>query len=95
MPYSFDRVWDATMSVLQQARWNVTKADKATGGIEMHVVTDTLTWTETLFPNLTRNNDNSTRVVMGSVAPPFDWGTARQYIESFLRKLESTLKNAG
>jgi len=58
---------------------------------------DMLTWTETLFLNLTRNNDNSTRVIMGRIglAQPFDWGIARQYVESFLSKLESTLKNSG
>jgi len=38
VPYSFDRVWDAAMSVLQRAKWNVTKADKETGGIEVHVL---------------------------------------------------------
>ena len=26
------------MSVLQRAKWNVTKADKETGGIEVHVL---------------------------------------------------------
>jgi hypothetical protein len=96
LSYSFDKVWDATISVLQQAKWNVTKANKATGGIEVHVVMDMLTWTETFFVNLTRNNDDSTRVVMGriGVAQPLDWSIARQYVGSFLNKLESTLKTS-
>jgi len=95
LPYSFDRVWDAAISVLQQARWNVTRANKATGGIEVHVVMDMITWTETLFVNLTRNNDDSTRVIMGRIglAQPVDWGISRQYIESFLNKLETALKS--
>ena len=92
-----DRVWGATIWVLQEAKWNVTKADEATEGIEVHVVMDMLTWTETFFLNLTRNNDSSTRLIMGRIglAQPLDWGIARQYVESFLSKLESTLKNAG
>jgi len=96
LPYSFDKVWDATISVLQQAKWNVSKADKATGGIEVHVVMDMITWTQTLFVNLTRNNDNSTLVIMGRIgmAQPVDWGIARQYVESFLNRLESALQSA-
>ena len=95
LPYAFDRVWDAAISVLQEAKWNVTKADKAKGGIEVHVVMDMITWTETLFVNVTRNNDNSTRVIMGRVclAQPVDWGISRQYVESFLNKLETVLKS--
>jgi hypothetical protein len=97
LPYSFDRVWDAAISVLQQAKWNVTRADKAAGGIEVHVVMDMITWTEAFFVNLTRNNDDSTRVIMGRIglAQPVDWGISRQYIESFLNKLASVLKSAG
>jgi len=92
-----DRVWGATIWVLQEAKWNVTKADEATEGIEVHVVMDMLTWTETFFLNLTRNNDSSTRLIMGRIglAQPLDWGIARQYVESFLSKLENNLKNAG
>ena len=95
LPYAFDTVWDAAISVLQEAKWNVTKADKAKGGIEVHVVMDMITWTETLFVNVTRNNDNSTRVIMGRVglAQPVDWGISRQYVESFLNKLETVLKS--
>jgi hypothetical protein len=84
------------MSVLQQAKWSVTKADRETGGIEAHVVMDMLTWTETFFLNLTRIGDNSTRFIMGRVglAQPLDWELARQYIESFLNRPSTTLKNA-
>lgn len=96
LPYSFDKVRDAALLVLQQAKWNVTRADKVTGGIELHVVMDMLTWTETFYVNLTRNNDNSTQVITGRIglAQPLDWGIARQFIESFLTKLESTLRGA-
>ncbi len=97
LPYSFDKVWYAALSVLEQAKWNVTRADKATGGIEVHVVMDMITWTETFFVNLTRNNDNSTRVIMGRIglAQPVDWGISRQYIESFLNRLDTALKSTG
>jgi hypothetical protein len=97
LPYSFDRVWDAAISVLQESKWNVTKADKAKGGIEVHVVMDMITWTETSFVNLTRNNDKSTRVMIGRIglAQPVDWGISRQYVESFLNKLASALKSTG
>jgi hypothetical protein len=97
LPYSFDRVWDTAISVLQQAKWKVTRADKATGGIEVHVVMDMITWTETFFVNLTRNKDNSTRVTMGriGVAQPVDWGIAHQYVESFFNSLEIALKSTG
>jgi len=73
----------------------VTKVDKATGGIEVHVVMDMITWTETFFVNLTRNNDDSTRVIMGRIglAQPVDWEISRQYIESFLNKLETVLNS--
>ena len=82
------------MSVLQQAKWDVTKADKITGGIEVHVVMDMITWTETFFVNLKRNSDDSTRVIMGRIglAQPADWGISHQYIESFLNRLNTTLK---
>ena len=95
LPYSFDRVWDTAISVLQQAKWNVTRADKATGGIEVHVVMDMITWTETFFVNLTRNHDDSTGVIMGRIglAQPVDWGISRQYIESFLNKLETAVRS--
>lgn len=95
LPYPFDTVWDVAISVLQQARWDIDKADKTKGGIEVHVVMDMITWTETFFVNLTRNNDNSTRVIMGriGVAQPVDWGLCRQYVESFLNNLETTLKS--
>ena len=38
LPYAFEIVWDAAISVLKEAKRNVTKADKAKGGIEVHVV---------------------------------------------------------
>ena len=50
-----------------------------------------------IFPELDEKHDNSTRVIMGTIGlpQPFDWGVARQYVESFLSKLESTPKNTG
>ncbi len=93
LSYPFDKVWDAALLVLQQARWSVTRTDKEAGGLEVKVVMDSLTWTETFYLNLTRVNDDATRVVMGRVglAQPLDWGISGQYIDSFLSKLASAL----
>ncbi len=95
LSYPFDKVWDAALLVFQQARWNVTKANKGTGGLEVKVIMDLLTWTETFYLNLARIDDNATRVVMGRIglSQPLDWGIAGQYIDSFLSKLESTLRS--
>jgi len=95
LPYSFAKVWDASIQVVQNARWNTTKADKTTGSLEMKIVMDSLTWTETFYVNMARIDDNATRVLIGRIglSQPFDWGIARQYIESFLNRLESTLKS--
>jgi len=38
--------------VVQNARWNATKADKTTGSIELKIIMDSLTWTETFYVNL-------------------------------------------
>jgi hypothetical protein len=94
LPYAFETVWNASMQVVQRARWNATKADKTTGSLELKVVMDSLTWTETFYVNLARVGDSTTRVLMGRIglSQPFDWGIARQYIDSFLNRLESTLK---
>jgi hypothetical protein len=95
LPYSFDRVWTTALLPLQQAKCSVTRANKETGGIEVHVVMDMLTWTETFYLNLTKISDNRTGVVMGRIglAQPLDWGIARRFIESLLNKLESTLRD--
>ncbi len=63
--------------------------------MEIHVTMDMITWTETFYLNLIKTGDNSTRVVLGRIglAQPADWGIAKQHIEQFLLKLESTLQN--
>ncbi len=96
LPYSFEKVWDASIQVVQHARWNTTKADKTTGSIELKIVMNSITWTETFYVNLARIDDNATRVLMGRIglSQPFDWGIARQYTDSFFNKLESTLKDS-
>ncbi|TMI50436.1 hypothetical protein E6H22_01380 [Candidatus Bathyarchaeota archaeon] len=62
---------------------------------QIHVTMDMITWTETFYLNLIKTGDNSTRVVLGRIglAQPADWGIAKQHIEQFLLKLESTLQN--
>jgi hypothetical protein len=95
LPYSYDKVWEAALSIVKDARWDVIREDKASGQIEMHVVMDLITWTETFWLNFSKNIDGTTRVVMGraGLAQPLDWGIARQHIEQFLVKLESNLSN--
>ena len=93
---TFDRVWDTALTILKDAGWNITRADRATGGIEIHVAMDLMTWTETFYVNLIKTGNSSTRVVMGRIGlgQPLDWGIARQFIEQFLLKLQSSLQNA-
>jgi hypothetical protein len=59
------------------------KANKGTGSLELKIVMDSLTWTETFYVNLARINDNATRVLMGRIglSQPVDWGIARQFID--------------
>ena len=96
LPYGFERVWDASLLVVQQARWNLTKTDKGTGGLEVKVIMDLLTWTEAFYVNLVRIDDNATRVLIGRIglSQPVDWGLARQHINSFLTSLENMLKDS-
>ena len=96
LPYAFEKVWDASLLVVQNAKWNATKSDKSTGSLELKIVMDSLTWTETFYVNMARIDDDATRVLIGRIglSQPFDWGIARQYIDSFLNKLESALKGA-
>jgi hypothetical protein len=95
LPYAFEKVWDASLLVVQHSKWNATRADKKTGSLELKIVMDSLTWTETFYVNMARIDDNATRVLIGRIglSQPFDWGIARQYIDSFLNRLESTLKS--
>lgn len=62
----------------------------------MKVVMDLLTWTETFYLNVTRIDENNTRVLMGRIglSQPLDWGLATQYIDSFFNRLEIILRGA-
>ncbi|OLE70135.1 hypothetical protein AUF78_07895 [archaeon 13_1_20CM_2_51_12] len=57
---------------------------------------DLLTWTETFYLNVTRIDENNTRVLMGRIglSQPLDWGLATQYIDSFFNRLEIILRGA-
>ena len=76
--------------------WSLVRADKGTGGLEVKIVMDLLTWTETFYVNVTRIDENTTRVLMGRIglSQPLDWGLAGQYIDSFFNRLESALQGA-
>jgi hypothetical protein len=96
VPYPFEKVWDVALQTLQRSGWDLIRADKATGGLEMKVVMDLLTWTETFYVNMARIDESKTRILIGRIglSQPLDWGLAGQYIDSFLNKIESTLQMA-
>ena len=81
--------------IIKQAEWKMIRSDRSSGGIEIHTSMDLITWTETFYIDLIRKGDDSTRVIMGRIGlgQPLDWGIARQFVEQFLTKLDSTLKN--
>ncbi len=95
-PSPFDEAWEASLQVIRDAKWNLTKVSKETGGIEFHLIMDPLTWTETFYVNLSKVDETTTRVMMGRIglAQPLDWGLARQYIDSFFDNLRNTLKGS-
>ncbi len=94
VPYPFEKVWDAALQILRQPGLDLVRADKAAGGLEVKVVMDLLTWTETFFVNMARIDEDHTRVLMGRIglSQPLDWGLASQYIDSFFNRLEITLR---
>jgi hypothetical protein len=96
VPYPFEKVWDAALQILGQPGLDLVRADKAAGGLEVKVVMDLLTWTETFFVNMARIDEDNTRVLMGRIglSQPLDWGLASQYIDSFFNRLEITLRGA-
>ncbi len=96
VPHPFEKVWDTTFRILRQPGWNLVRADKGTGGLEVKIVMDLLTWTETFYVNVTRIDENTTRVLMCRIglSQPLDWGLAGQYIDSFFNRLESALQGA-
>jgi hypothetical protein len=96
VPHPFEKVWDEAFRILSQPGWNLVRADKGTGGLEVKIVMDLLTWTETFYVNVTRIDENNTRVLMGRIglSQPLDWGLAGQYIDSFFNRLESALQGA-
>jgi hypothetical protein len=95
-PYPFEKVWDAALQILRQPEWDLVRADKGTGGIEVKVVMDLLTWSETFYVNVARIDESTTRVLMGRIglSQPLDWGLAGQYIDSFFNRLEIILRSA-
>jgi len=95
-PTHLRKVWDAALWILRQPEWDLVRADKGTGGLEVKVVMDLLTWTETFYLNVTRIDENNTRVLMGRIglSQPLDWGLATQYIDSFFNRLEIILRGA-
>ncbi len=96
VPYPFEKVWDAALQILRQPEWDLVRADKGTGGIEVKVVMDLLTWSETFYVNVARIDESTTRVFMGRIglSQPLDWGLAGQYIDSFFNRLEIILRSA-
>jgi hypothetical protein len=97
VPYPFEKVWEAALDILRQPGWDLVRADKGTGGLEVRIAMDLLTWAETFYVNVARIDENNSRVLMGRIglSQPLDWGLASQYIDSFFNRLEITLQGAG
>jgi hypothetical protein len=55
VPYPFEKVWDAALDILRQPNWDLVRADKVTGGLEVRIVMDLLTCTETFYMNMGQN----------------------------------------
>ncbi len=98
VPYSFDKVWGAACLVLQRARWSITRADVASGRLEVRVPPLALVkWEEPFYIDVTKIDGGSTRVSVTTMPTYqlFDWGITGQYIDSFLSSLEKTLESSG
>ena len=95
--YPFDNVWDAAHLVIQRAGWNTAKASRARGHFEVKIPVKIgmppLPMTETFSIDMTRIDDNSTKVRAWGMPnyPVFDWGSSWQYVDSFLLELEKLL----
>jgi len=96
LPYTFEKVWNAALDILRQPDWDLVRADKGTGGLQVRIAMDLLTWAETFYVNVARIDENNTRVLMGRIglSQPLDWGLASQYIDSFFNRLEIILGGA-
>jgi hypothetical protein len=95
--FGFDKVWNAARTVFEQARWGIKKADKATGHYEV-VVNTTLGEFGMSFPSvekfrvdMTRIDENSTRVHAAIRFDQWHWGTTAWYVNTFFAELEKQL----
>ena len=96
LPYSFDRVWDAARTFIEQAQWGVRTAEKGKGCYEVIVTLRPGGWTffpriEKLQVNLTRVDENLTKVRAGIRSHQLHRGTSRSYVDAFLVELQKIL----
>jgi len=96
LPFRFDKVWDTARFVFEQSQWSIVKADKAAGRYEVAVSLrlgqdDLLPYLEKLRVDLTRIDENSTRVRAAIKAHQLHWGTTRSHVDVFLIELEKRL----
>jgi hypothetical protein len=94
LPYALNIVFDAVPNVLQKLEWKVDRIDRPLGRFRVKIGVSLWTWGQTMFIDLNKIDDQTTKVQVYSEAggQKFDWGKNRRDIENFLRELEETLE---
>lgn len=94
LQYPLSTVFDVVPNVLQKLNWKVDRMDRPLGRFRVKIGMSLWTWGQTMFIDLNKIDDQTTKVQVYSEAggQKFDWGKNRRDIESFLRELEATLQ---
>jgi len=100
MPFAFDKVWNAARTVFERLQWGVRKADKAAGRYEVLVSIPTdhglpIPFLEKFQVDITRIDENSTRVHSSIRFDQWHWGTTRWHVNTFLTELQRQLEAQG
>ncbi len=98
--FAFDKVWDAARMVFEGAQWRVRKADKAAGHYEVLVSIPTdqgppIPFLEKFQVDITRTDEDSTRVHASIRFDQWHWGTTRWHVNTFLTELQRQLEAGG
>jgi len=95
VPYASTVVFDAVPRVLAKLHWNVERIDRPLGRFKVKIGMSLWTWGQTMFIDVSKIDDKSTRVHIYSEASGqiFDWGKNRRDIDSFFHELKTTLRN--
>ncbi len=95
LPHAFDKVWKGARTVFERAKWDIEKADRVAGRFEVIVSLrlgfQIVPRMERLHVDLTRVDENLTRVRARIGAHRLHWGTTRKYVDSFVIELNKIL----